>query len=62
MKDIDDVLSSVYQRDYVTVPLVKEPQETFRTRAELEAHTAELETEMRQAAANLGVRARSSAA
>ena len=53
VKDIDDVLSSVYQRDYVTVPLVKEPQETFRTRAELEAHTAELETEMRQAAANL---------
>ena len=53
VKDIDDVLSSVYERDYVTVPLVKEPQETFRTRAELEAHTAELETEMRQAAANL---------
>ena len=53
VKDIDDVLSSVYERDYVTVPLVKEPQETFRTRAELEAHTAELETEMRQAATNL---------
>ena len=53
VKDIDDVLSSVYERDYVTAPLVKEPQETFRTRAELEAHTAELETEMRQAAANL---------
>ena len=53
VKDIDDVLSSVYERDYVTVPLVKEPQKTFRTRAELEAHTAELETEMRQAAANL---------
>ncbi|MEE8129571.1 MAG: excinuclease ABC subunit UvrB [Vicinamibacterales bacterium] len=53
VKEIDDVLSSVYERDYVTVPLVKEPQETFRTRAELEAHTAELETEMRQAAANL---------
>ena len=53
VKDIDDVLSSVYERDYVPVPLVKEPQETFRTRAELEAHTAELETEMRQAAANL---------
>ena len=53
VKDIDDVLSSVYERDYVTVSLVKEPQETFRTRAELEARTAELETEMRQAAANL---------
>ena len=53
VKDIDGVLSSVYERDYVTVPLVKEPQETFRTREELEAHTAGLETEMRQAAANL---------
>ena len=53
VKDIDEVLSSVYERDYVTVPLVKEPQETFRTRQELEAHTAGLATEMRQAAANL---------
>ena len=53
VKDIDEVLSSVYERDYVTVPLVKEPQETFLTREELEAHTAGLETEMRQAAANL---------
>ena len=53
VKDIDEVMSSVYERDYVTVPLVKEPQETFRTREELEVHTAGLETEMRQAAANL---------
>jgi excinuclease ABC subunit B len=53
VKEIDDVLSSVYERDYVTVPLVKEPQETFRTQEELDAHAATLETEMRSAAANL---------
>ena len=53
VKDIDEVLSSVYEHDYVTVPLVKEPQETFRTREELDAHVAGLETEMREAAANL---------
>ena len=53
VKGIDDVLTSVYERDYVTVPLVKEPGETFRTKQELEAHAATLEAEMRAAAANL---------
>ena len=53
VKDIDDVLSSVYERDYVTVPLVKEPHETFQTPEELEGHAAGLEAEMRAAAANL---------
>ena len=53
VKGIDDVLSSVYDQDYVTVPLVKEPVETFRTQKELAAHLATLETEMRGAASNL---------
>ncbi len=53
VKEIDDVLSSVYEQDYVTVPVVKEPEEEFGSRAELEAHLKELETEMREAAANL---------
>ena len=53
VKGIDDVLSSVYDQDYVTVPLVKEPLETFRTQKELAAHLATLETEMRGAASNL---------
>ena len=53
VKDIEDVLSSVYERDYVTVPLVKEDTEVFRTRAELETRVAELEKDMREAAANL---------
>jgi excinuclease ABC subunit B len=53
VKHIDDVLSSVYERDYVTVPTTTDERERFRTRAELDAHIASLEREMRQAAANL---------
>jgi excinuclease ABC subunit B len=53
VKEIDDVLSSVYERDYVTIPMVKEGQETFRTQAELEAKIATVEADMRAAAANL---------
>ena len=53
VKDMDDVLSSVYERDYAAVPQVRETGETFRTRAELDAHVAGIEAEMRAAAANL---------
>ena len=53
VKEIDDVLSSVYERDYLTVPVVREKTEEFATRADLEAHMAALQTEMRAAAANL---------
>jgi excinuclease ABC subunit B len=53
VKAIDDVLSSVYERDYVTVPRVREEREVFRTQAELDARLAALEAEMRAAAANL---------
>ena len=53
VKDMDDVLSSIYERDYAAVPRVREAGETFRTRAELDAHLATLEAEMRAAAANL---------
>jgi excinuclease ABC subunit B len=53
VKEIDDVLSSVYERDYVTVPAVKEEETPFRTREELSAHTRNLEREMREAAGNL---------
>ena len=53
VKAIDDVLSSVYERDYVTVPVAREEGERFRTPAEREAHLAALQTEMRAAAANL---------
>jgi excinuclease ABC subunit B len=51
VKSIDEVLTSVYERDYVTVPA--EEGDEFRTYAELEAHIAELQTQMKAAAANL---------
>ena len=53
VKEIDDVLSSVYERDYVTVPVVREATEEFSSAAELEAHVRSLEADMRGAAANL---------
>jgi excinuclease ABC subunit B len=53
VKHIDDVLASVYERDYVTV--AKEPDERnrFRTQAELDAFMSKLDREMKEAAANL---------
>jgi len=53
VKAIDDVLSSVYERDYLGVPDVRETRPAFRTQAELDAHVASLDSEMRSAAANL---------
>jgi excinuclease ABC subunit B len=53
VRQIDDVLSSVYERDYVTGPLAREQRETFRTQAELDAEISRLEHEMKAAAANL---------
>ncbi len=53
VKQIDDVLSSPYERDYVTVPSSKEVFPTFETTAEFNAHIVSLEQDMRQAAANL---------
>ena len=44
---------SVYARDYTTVSLVREPAETFRTRAELDARIADLEAGMKAAARDL---------
>ncbi len=54
VKDIDDVMSSVYERDYVTIPVARDEEvEQFRTQAELDARIATLEAEMKAAAANL---------
>ena len=52
VRAIEDVMSSVYERDYST-PAVREPADTFRTQAELDAEIARLEREMKSAAANL---------
>src|SRR5262249_2339224 len=51
VKSIDEVLSSVYERDYVTVG--SDDKDQFRTHAELEAYVNELRTQMKAAAANL---------
>jgi excinuclease ABC subunit B len=51
VRHIDDVMASVYERDYGTP--ADTPQETFRTQAELDAEIARLEKEMRASAANL---------
>jgi excinuclease ABC subunit B len=51
VKSIDEVLSSIYERDYVTVPA--EEGESFRTHAELETHVEALQAQMKVAAMNL---------
>jgi excinuclease ABC subunit B len=53
IKNIDDLLSSVYERDYVTVSVQPDERARFRTQAELDEFIAGLEREMRSAAANL---------
>jgi excinuclease ABC subunit B len=53
VKGIDEVLSSVYERDYVTVPLARDERDAFHTEAELRAEIARLEAEMKAAAGNL---------
>jgi len=52
VRAIEDVMSSVYERDYATPP-AREPAEPFRTQAEIDAEIARLEREMKSAAANL---------
>jgi len=51
VKSIDDVLSSIYERDYLTV--AKEPGDEFRSQAELDTYVARLQAQMKGAAANL---------
>jgi excinuclease ABC subunit B len=53
VKHIDDVLSSVYERDYLTVAPIKDARETFRSRADLDRKITQLERDMKAAAANL---------
>jgi len=52
VRAIEDVMSSVYERDYVTPP-AREGAQMFRTQAELDAEIVRLEHEMKSAAANL---------
>ncbi|MEY4636885.1 MAG: Excinuclease subunit [Acidobacteriota bacterium] len=52
VKAIDDVLSSVYDRDYSSIVDPRE-KPVFRTQAELDAHIVTLDAQMKGAAANL---------
>src|SRR5437870_2204756 len=53
VKQIDEVMSSVYERDYLTPALVRDGSERFKTQAELDAHIASLQGAMKTAAVNL---------
>jgi excinuclease ABC subunit B len=53
IKNIDDGMSSVYERDYLTVPVARDGSEVFRTQEELDAGIAALQQQMKAAAANL---------
>jgi len=52
-KSISDVLSSVYEADYVTVPVVKEPGAAYGTEEEITAVIERLKKEMKAAAKDL---------
>jgi excinuclease ABC subunit B len=53
VKQIDAVMSSVYERDYMTPAFARESTVRFRTQAELDAHVGALQDQMKAAAANL---------
>ena len=53
VRHIDDVMSSVYKRDYLTPQDAAGDRESFRSQAELDAEIARLDKDMKSAAANL---------
>jgi excinuclease ABC subunit B len=53
IKSIDEVMTSIYERDYVTVGAAAADGETFRTQGELDAFITQLQGQMKAAAANL---------
>jgi excinuclease ABC subunit B len=53
VKQIDEVMSSVYERDYMTPAVVRDERDRFRTQAELDAYVTSRQNEMKAAAANL---------
>jgi excinuclease ABC subunit B len=53
VKQIGDVMSSVYERDYMTPAEPQDGTEQFKTQAELDQHIAQLQAQMKAAAANL---------
>jgi excinuclease ABC subunit B len=52
-KGISDVLSSIYERDYATVPSAAEAVDEYSSLDDVDRIVRELEREMREAAARL---------
>jgi len=52
-KEIDNILSSIYEADYVTVPVVSEKDSVYLTEEQLTKKLRELKKEMKKAAENL---------
>src|SRR5947207_506295 len=53
IKSIDEVMSSVYERDYMTPADPRDGTEQFKTQAEVDQHITGLQAQMKTAAANL---------
>jgi excinuclease ABC subunit B len=53
IKAIDEVMSSVYERDYMTPEDPSDGVRTFKTQAELDQYVSNLQAQMKMAAANL---------
>src|SRR4029077_6571424 len=53
IKQIDEVMSSVYERDYMTPAATVDGTERFHNQQQLDAHLQSLQHEMKAAAANL---------
>ncbi len=53
VKQIDEVMSSVYERDYFTPAATLDGTERFHNQQQLDAHIGSLQEQMRAAAANL---------
>ena len=53
IKQIDEVMSSVYERDYMTPAEPRDGAKRFKTQAELDEYVAQLQADMKTAAANL---------
>lgn len=52
-KDITNILSSIYEADYVTIPVVEEKGSVYLTEEQLQKKLRELRKEMKRAAENL---------
>lgn len=52
-KDITNILSSIYESDYFTIPVVEEKESVYLTEDQLQKKLRELKREMKKAAENL---------